>query len=85
MNAGLGDYTCPPLGLAMVYRALRCKKQITWHQGCSHGWWPPGHQTKTFSSDKAVASKVGVDELTAGGDKGDESRDPLEFMKKKKK
>lgn len=82
MNAGLGDYTCPPAGLAMVYRELKAKKQITWHQGCSHGWWPPGHATQTFSSAEAVKSKVGVDELTAGGDKGADSRDPLEFMKK---
>ena len=66
MNAGLGDYTCPPAGLSIVYRNLRCKKQITWSQGCTHGWWPAGMKKETWSSGAAEASRAGVAELTAG-------------------
>lgn len=81
MNAGIGDYTCPPMGLAIVYNNLRCQKQITWSQGCTHGWWPQGMKRETFSSGPVVEAKAGVEELTVGG-RGKDSADPLgELMK----
>jgi len=51
INAGIGDYTCPPAGLAIVYNNLRCKKQITWSQGCTHGWWPGGMKKEVFTAE----------------------------------
>jgi len=80
MNAGLGDYTCPPAGLSIVYRNLRCKKQITWSQGCTHGWWPAGMKKETWSSGPAEASRAGVEELTAGTG-GANAADPLAKMR----
>ena len=41
-RAGLGDYTCPPIGLWMLYDKAPChKKSIHWIQGSSHGYVPP--------------------------------------------
>ncbi|MBQ6472459.1 MAG: acetylxylan esterase [Victivallales bacterium] len=40
-RAGLGDYTCPPSGLAISYRNLATpKKSIRWVQGSNHGFVP---------------------------------------------
>ena len=67
--AGLGDYVCPPTGLAVVYRNIPTKKQITWHQGCTHGWWPKGMAKQTFSFGGRAASvdvSAGVEALTTG-------------------
>ena len=67
--AGLGDYVCPPTGLAVVYRNIPTKKQITWHQGCTHGWWPRGMAKQTLSSGGRAASvdvSAGVEALTTG-------------------
>ena len=41
-RAGLGDYVCPPSGLAMLYNAMTCPKSIRWVQGSTHGYVPPG-------------------------------------------
>ena len=40
-RAGLGDYTCPPSGVAVYYNNLKCPKKITWVQGSQHGYVPP--------------------------------------------
>ena len=40
-RAGLGDYTCPPSGLAICYHNLATpKKSIKWVQGSDHGFVP---------------------------------------------
>ena len=40
-RAGLGDYTCPPSGLAICYLNLGTpKKSIRWVQGSDHGYVP---------------------------------------------
>ena len=40
-RAGLGDYTCPPSGLAICYRNLATpRKSIKWVQGGDHGFVP---------------------------------------------
>lgn len=41
-RAGLGDYTCPPSGLALFYNAIKAPKSITWVQGSRHGHTPVG-------------------------------------------
>lgn len=43
-RAGLGDYTCPPSGVAVFYNNLKCPKKITWFQGSTHGYVPPNPQ-----------------------------------------
>ena len=40
-RAGLGDYTCPPSGVAILYNNLPCPKKINWVQGSTHGYVPP--------------------------------------------
>lgn len=40
VRAGLGDYTCPPSGIAIFYNNLECPKEITWVQGSTHGFVP---------------------------------------------
>ena len=40
-RAGLGDYCCPPTGLAKMYNNMTCPKQINWVQGSTHGYVPP--------------------------------------------
>ena len=40
-NAGIGDYTCPPTGVAAFYNNLTCPKSIKWTQGATHGYTPP--------------------------------------------
>jgi len=40
-RAGLGDYTCPPSGLAILYNVITTPVQIFWYQGSTHGYVPP--------------------------------------------
>ena len=40
-RAGLGDYTCPPAGIAAFYNSLTAPKRIVWVQGSTHGHVPP--------------------------------------------
>ena len=44
-RAGLGDYTCPPTGVAAFYNNLACPKSIVWYQGSTHGYKPPKCET----------------------------------------
>ena len=50
-RAGLGDYCCPPSGVAILYNNLPCDKTINWVQGSTHGHVPPdglGNQSFTL-------------------------------------
>ena len=40
-RAGLGDYCCPPRGLALLYNSIPGPKKIWWVQGSTHGYVPP--------------------------------------------
>jgi len=41
-RAGLGDYICPPSGIALLYRnAAAERKSISWVQGSTHVYVPP--------------------------------------------
>lgn len=44
VRAGLGDYTCPPSGVAAFYNTLTCPKSIVWIQGAEHVGLPPEPQ-----------------------------------------
>lgn len=46
-RAGLGDYTCPPSGLAVLYNNITSPKTIIWYQGSTHGFVPPNPQKFT--------------------------------------
>ena len=81
LSNGLGDYTCPPFGAAMVYANLKGRKQITWSQGTTHGWWPPGMKKETWTSGPAREEEdmsTGAEQLTPGAKATDEN--PLAKM-----
>ncbi len=40
-RAGLGDYCCPPTGIAKMWNNMTCPKKILWVQGSTHGYVPP--------------------------------------------
>ena len=40
-RAGLGDYTCPPSGLAILFNNIPGPKKINWEQGSTHPYIPP--------------------------------------------
>ena len=50
-RAGLGDYTCPPSGLALYFNAIPGSKSIRWVQGSEHGFIPPGENQVAVLGD----------------------------------
>ena len=52
-RAGLGDYICPPSGLAILYNNLATlDKTIVWVQGSDHGFVPKKSEVITWRSGK---------------------------------
>ncbi|MBR4653694.1 MAG: acetylxylan esterase [Kiritimatiellae bacterium] len=54
VRAGLGDYCCPPSGVAILFNNLKCDKTVNWVQGSTHGHVPPeglGNQRFTLHED----------------------------------
>ena len=50
-RAGLGDYCCPPTGIAKMSNNMTCPKQLNWVQGSTHGYVPPEpHQAFTLDA-----------------------------------
>ena len=39
-RGGIGDYTCPPSGVAISYNNVKSPKKIYWVQGSTHGYVP---------------------------------------------
>ncbi len=53
-RAGLGDYVCPPSGLAILFYNIPGPKKITWVQGSTHGYTPPKpYQSETWCTNGA--------------------------------
>lgn len=52
-RAGLGDYTCPPSGLAVLYNNIAAPKKITWVQGSEHGYSEPPRPDEKFTFTSA--------------------------------
>jgi len=50
-RAGLGDYCCPPRGLAMLYNNIKGNKCIHWVQGSQHGYVPPEYAGRDFKRE----------------------------------
>ena len=48
-RAGLGDYCCPPMGLAKLWNNIPGNKQINWVQGSEHGYVPPAYKGRDFT------------------------------------
>ena len=48
-RAGLGDYCCPPMGLAKLWNNIPGNKQINWVQGSEHGYVPPTYEGRDFT------------------------------------
>ena len=58
-RAGLGDYTCQPSGLAILWNSLKCPKRIVWVQGSEHSYVPPEYEGRdTIRSQGAEADGV---------------------------
>ena len=52
-RAGIGDYTCPPMGLAKLWNAIPgSNKIIKWVQGSQHGYVPPAYEGRDFEIRK---------------------------------
>ena len=47
-RAGLGDYCCPPMGLAKLWNNIPGNKKINWVQGSEHGYVPPEYEGRDF-------------------------------------
>ena len=47
-RAGIGDYCCPPTGLAKMYNNIPGNKEIHWMQGSQHGYVPPAYEGRDF-------------------------------------
>ncbi len=41
LRGGLGDYICPPSGVAILWNNIPGNKKITWVQGSTHGFVAP--------------------------------------------
>lgn len=41
VNAGLGDYVCPPSGITAMYNSIKTPKKIEYGQNRKHGYTPP--------------------------------------------
>ena len=51
VRAGLGDYCCPPSGIAAFYNAIPCPKKISWAQGSHHSDLPIDVRWTRLSAD----------------------------------
>ena len=50
IDAGLGDYVCPPSGVSVLYNNINAPKKITFTQGRTHGYMPPDSPAKYVRS-----------------------------------
>jgi len=50
VNAGLGDYVCPPSGISVLYNNIKAPKTIEYIQGSTHGYDPPNPTKQVLSS-----------------------------------
>jgi len=50
-RAGLGDYCCPPTGLAKLWNNIPGNKEIHWVQGSQHGYVPPAYEGRDFERE----------------------------------
>lgn len=51
INAGLGDYVCPPSGVMALYNGIKTLKSITFTQAATHGYAPNERDCYTLNYD----------------------------------
>ena len=51
-RAGIGDYCCPPTGLAKLFNNIPGNAKIVWVQGSEHGYVPPAYEGRDFTKEK---------------------------------
>ena len=57
-RAGLGDYRCPPMGLAKLWNNIPGNnKSILWVQGARHGYVPPNYEGRDFRHAAWIAPR----------------------------
>lgn len=79
-RAGLGDYLCPPSGLAVFFNSLKtAQKKIDWVQGSRHGYVPPKEEESDVeeeagdedpdrpSTAKDLIANVNLEKVNADG------------------
>nr|WP_321398998.1 acetylxylan esterase [uncultured Desulfobacter sp.] len=49
ISAGMGDYICPPSGIAVLYNNIKGPKTLQFIQGSTHGYNPPNPVTQELS------------------------------------
>jgi len=50
ISLGLGDYTCPPSGICVLYNNIKAPKKLTFTQGGTHGYIPPNPKQFTITA-----------------------------------
>lgn len=50
ITAGLGDHTCPPSGITVLYNNINAPKRIEYIQGSSHSYVPKDARRQVFNS-----------------------------------
>lgn len=55
---GLGDYVCPPSGVAAHFNAANCRKRAVWMQDCSHLYPPVKDIRQEFVIEKPAGSGI---------------------------
>lgn len=54
ISAGIGDYVCPPSGIAVLYNNIKGPKTIQYIQGSTHGYTPPRPVKQTISTKENI-------------------------------
>jgi cephalosporin-C deacetylase-like acetyl esterase len=54
ISTGMGDYVCPPSGIAVLYNNIKGYKTIQYIQGATHGYTPPHPVKQVISTKKNI-------------------------------
>lgn len=63
ISAGLGDYVCPPSGVAVLYNNLGGEKRLEFVQGKTHQFTPKNSQKLALRSAAAPATDASTERL----------------------
>ncbi len=51
IEAGIGDYVCPPSGITALYNGIKSQKKIDFIQGRTHSYTPPVKEVFTLENE----------------------------------
>ncbi|MCQ2388681.1 MAG: acetylxylan esterase [Kiritimatiellae bacterium] len=57
-RVGLGDYVCPPTGVAACYNAANCPKSVRWWQNSTHLWATPTSIRRCWTNEAPAGAGV---------------------------